>query len=237
MKSVIIIILCVLTVSVLFGQETKEEVFFSRGSRALLFSFSGLSFLNADEFNGGIGGKYFLNDNVALRVGLNFDYSSTTTPANADTSQMGEDGSASSMEFGISAAVEWHLTRGRVSPYLGGGAMYSNRSTEQYSAAVWANNDPGPIYRTTFETTGISTIEVFGIAGVEVFITKGVSLAAEYHLRYRYASNGDNDRTVSVIHGELPPGVTLPDFPTVEGNTVSHIGFTTGGALTLAVYF
>ena len=64
-----------------------------QGSKAILFTFNGLSALGAGSYNGGIGGKFFLSPALALRAGLQFANSSTTIPANPQAGQVGTDGS------------------------------------------------------------------------------------------------------------------------------------------------
>ena len=50
----------------------QREPFFEKKSKALLFEFSGFDNLSANSFNGGIGGKYFIKSNMAIRGGLQF---------------------------------------------------------------------------------------------------------------------------------------------------------------------
>jgi len=111
----------ILTLFVCTSFAQKDNPFITPGSKAVLFSFSGLSFLGADNFDGGTGMKFFFNSPMALRVGVLVNTSGTTIPANPGVGESGIDGSTSQTTFGAETALEFHLTTSRVSPYFGGG--------------------------------------------------------------------------------------------------------------------
>ena len=142
MRLFFIIILVIWSFSFSFAQDEKVTSV-SEGSKAILFSFSGLDNLNAGTFNGGIGGKYYLNHNLAIRVGIQLNSVTETIPSNADSTQTGRDGEASNFRFGINAAVEWHLNANRISPYIGGGLGYSSVSSESFPSVTWSKNFSG----------------------------------------------------------------------------------------------
>ena len=121
-------IILALLVSISFAQD--NHTFIGSGSKAVLFSFSGLSNLGANNFEGGAGMKYFLTSPMALRGALMVNASGSTIPANPNTGEVGIDGSTSSTTFGIEAALEYHLTTTRVTPYFGGGIGFSVNSNE-----------------------------------------------------------------------------------------------------------
>jgi hypothetical protein len=106
----------------------KDGPFVGTGSKAVLFSFSGLNTLGANNFDGGAGMKFFLTSPMALRVGIMVNMSGTTIPANPRTGETGIDGSTSSTSFGEEAALEYHLTTSRATPYLGGGIGFMSSS-------------------------------------------------------------------------------------------------------------
>ena len=60
----------------------KDGPFIAAGSKAVLFSFSGLSNLGANNFDGGAGMKFFITSPMALRFGVMVNVAGTTTPAN-----------------------------------------------------------------------------------------------------------------------------------------------------------
>jgi hypothetical protein len=186
----------------------------------MLFSFSGLSVLGAGMFNGGFGGKYFIANSLALRGSLQFLTASQSTPANPS----GTDGSSSVTQFGLSAMVEYHLLKTRVSPYVGGGFSFSSTSTSDKAVV----NGPGaqttikngPVTFGGVSYLGGLNFGINGLAGIEFFITKDISLAAEYLLGYSLFSQYDRVAATT----------------TKEGSTNSF-GISSTGLLTLAFYF
>lgn len=219
-----------LTGSVAYGQVTPT---LTTGTKAMLFTFDGLSFLAADNFEGGAGFKYFVSEQSALRVGLQFAKASGTEAANPVAPDTGVDGSEDGTTLGLSLALERHLTATRVSPYFGIGAGYSTTSTEAKSTEVGnppaaqstvKNLDGGYTISGTFFQGG-SLFEIFGIGGVEFFLTNEVSLAAEYRLAFGRFSQKDEEITIGTT-------TTTTQF----GNS-SLIGIDSSGLFTLAIYF
>jgi len=211
--------------------QAQEPAMPLSGSKAMVFSFSGLSALNLNQFEGGIGGKYLISGETAIRAGLQFAIAGQSLPASPAPGQTGTDGSNSATRIGVSGAMEYHLTRTRISPYLGGGIGISLTSTESKNAVVGATpqttikNDIGgeTISGTTY--LGGTTIALFGILGLEYFLTNGVSLAAEYRLGYSTTARYDEEATTG--------NTTV----TTKAGSTNLFGITTGGALALAVYF
>ena len=202
------------------------------GSRALLFSFSGLANLGAGTFDGGIGGRYYLSEALSVRGGLQLASASQTTPANAPSGQQGIDGSTSASSFGLSGAAEWHMGKSRVIPFVGAGLMYSHTTTE--SKTVETGNPPPD--QTTRKNRGTgenvngvtyvsgTLFQIFGLAGVEFFLTKELSLSAEYQLGYGSVTRPDQ---------EVSSGSTTT---TTKMGSGTGLGISTAGSLTLAVY-
>ena len=202
------------------------------GSKAILFSFGGLSFLSAGTFDGGIGARYYLSDGFAVRAGLQFTSASQTNPANPVAPNTGEDGKASASALGFSGAAELHMGKARVIPYFGAGLSFTTTSTESKNAVT---GNPPPAQTTTKnraagETvngttfTGGSSFQVFGLLGVEFFLYKEISLSAEYRLGYMSSSRPDQ---------EVTSGTTTTTTKQGGGNT---FGIANSGSLTLAVY-
>ncbi|MBI4417419.1 MAG: outer membrane beta-barrel protein [Ignavibacteriales bacterium] len=225
--------LLVLTLAAPVAQSQEVTPNLTGGSKALLFSFAGLSFLNAGNFDGGFGAKYYLSEAMAVRAGLQFATGSTTNPANPPAGQSGVDGSQSATQIGVSAAIELHMGKGRVSPYLGGGIGFSTTSTEMKNAVV---GNPPPSQTTTKNSVageniggvnylGGTAFTVYGLAGFEFFLWKELSLAGEYRLGFTSTSRKDQ---------EVTAGTT-----TVTTKLGSSSGFSIAsqGVLTLAVYF
>ncbi len=223
-------VLCLAT-SVLFAQDVVPSL--GAGSKAVLFSFGGLSFLSAGTFDGGVGGRYYLNESMSVRGGIQFTAASQTTSANPGVGQAGADGSASATVLGLEAAAEWHMGKGRVLPYFGVGAAFATTSTDLKPAVVGVapltqsetkNSTGGLNVNGTTYTAG-TTFQLFGLAGVEFFLYKELSLSAEYQLGYMSVSRSDQEVTVG--------GTTTK----TKVGSASNIGITNSGLLTLSVYF
>jgi opacity protein-like surface antigen len=209
-----------------FAQEVHS--FVGYGSKAVLFSFSGLSNLGANNFDGGAGMKYFLTSQMALRGGIQVNVSGTTTPANPTAGEVGIDGTTSSTMFGIEAALEYHLTTSRVTPYFGGGIGFATQSTDSKPVVT----GPAPVYQTEIKNASGSgagtSVNFFALMGVEYFIVNEVSLSAEYRLGYNLLSPSDEE-----ISSSRPGSVTV----TTKGTSNHSLYLSSAGFLTLAVYF
>ena len=210
-----------------FSQEYKTKI--EEGAKAVLFEFEGLNFLNVDEFEGGIGGKFYFSPQVALRAGFQFGNIKETTPFNATANSdlTGSDGSESVNILGIALGLELHAaSQSRVSPFVGGGLSFRSISTESKDVTI----NPNP--QTTVENSRFgelgfragTTLSFFGLAGVEVFLLKEVSLAGEY--RFGFDNTQPKDEVVN-------DGATST---TTEFGSIREIGFSSAGFLTLAVY-
>jgi hypothetical protein len=203
------------------------------GSKAVLFSFGGLSFLSAGTFDGGLGGRYYLSESMSVRAGIQFTSASQTTSANPGTGQAGADGSASATVMGLEGAAEWHMGKGRVMPYVGLGAAFSTTSTDSKPVVVGVppltqsetKNATGGLTVNGTIYRGGTSFQIFGLAGVEFFLYKELSLAAEYQLGYMTTSRKDQEVTSG--------GTTT----TTKVGSASNIGITNSGVLTLSVYF
>jgi hypothetical protein len=205
------------------------------GSKAILFSFSGLSVLAANAYDvkdvgAGIGAKYYLTDPLALRASLIFATASQNVPAQASP---GTDGSNSGTMFGLTAGAEYHLLKGRVSPFVGGALGFSTTSTTKKSMVAGtgpqttiendATTPPLSLGGYTF-TPGLA-FQVAGIGGIEFFITQDISLGAEYQLGLFMNSPSDTKAT------------TPPNTVTAKNGATTAFGIHGAGMLTLAVYF
>jgi outer membrane protein W len=215
-KIVALVAILVLMTSMSFGQEFISSQ--ASGAKALLFTWSGLANINATEYNGGIGVKLFLSDYMALRAQLQLGMSSQKDPALDPT---GKEGTFDVTSLGIGAAIEYHLSKGRVSPYVGAGVMFSTTSTEEKPAT--AGGAEQVTYK-NFEDYAVTSIGIAAIIGAEYYITNGISLAAEYQIGFRSDTHKDYEYTTNV------------STTTTKGGSSTDIGIMTAGFLTLAVY-
>jgi len=138
-KALVVALFCsILPISINAQAATSEGVLPAIGlnAKGLLFTFNGLSFLGTGVFNGGIGGKYYLQESIALRTGLQFLMVSKSIPANPPVGVSGTDGSQSVFQIGVSPAIEYHLSKARLSPFVGGGLLFSTTSTVNKTAVT-----------------------------------------------------------------------------------------------------
>lgn len=157
-------------------QAVAAKVETEKGTRALVFQFSGLSSLGAGAYKSGIGMRYYIQPGLALRPGLQFDYASETTKTQLSGYSDAKD---KMMAMGINLAVEKHAPgMGSLSPYIGaiaGFSIYNNSSEPSL---------PGTIPTGTWikGTEKGMNIGVGGLAGFEWGFSEGVTLGAEYVL-------------------------------------------------------
>lgn len=230
----IILILSLLISSITFAQEKESNLFTQKSSKALLFSFRGLDNLSAQDFDGGIGGKYFVNDQLAIRFGLQISGMKQTTPANPDTSQNGYDGKRTRSSITFSPAVEWHFNNKRISPYAGLGLKYVSSSSSRNYERVWNKDYTGNITKSIFEESGAVKLVFFILTGVEVFIIQGISLTAEYLFEYETIEGGKTKETQTRVQGDA---TGYPKTKIYKAPDASSYSFRSGGYLTLSVYF
>lgn len=156
----------------------------------------------------GIGLRYYLANNMALRAGIGFGSVGTTTK-NGDPTL--SDNTTSASLLGIQALLEVHLNGfGSLSPYLGGGVGFQ-------SASVGGKTYFGT--NSSSETkTSATTINIGAMAGFEWFVMNRVSLGAEYQLQVSLLSGSS---TVTSSNGSTSTETTkdLPSYTTISTNT------------------
>ena len=202
-----------------WSEDVTPEI--AAGSKAVLFTFQGLSVIEALAYNGGVGFKYYLFDPFALRASLLFGLADQGTPAPAG----GTAGDANAWSVGLNVGAEYHLLKTRVSPYVGGTMGFLSTSTSKKDPVATGGT------ATKYENTVILGLtpgfnfNIAALAGVEFFIVKELSLSAEYRLGYSVTAPYDAKTTTA--------GTTV----TVKSGALSTFGITSVGALTLAFYF
>lgn len=156
-------------------EETHQED--QKSKFGLIFSLSGLDDLRLNEFDGGIGGKYFLNERLALRGVLDLSVSSTNSEI---SSTLGSD-ELDSFSLGISSGVEFHFRgRDRMSPYLGA----------EFGVHTSSSN-----FTNTADTISLREVDNDLISyrggvflGFEIYPVKFFSMSGEYGLSLSFGS-------------------------------------------------
>lgn len=144
---------------------------------------SPLFFANSSTRVPGVGLRYYLANNMALRGGLGIGILSQSQK-NSNSSL--SDNTASGMLLGIQAMLEFHMNGlGALSPYLGAGIGFHSGSytTKTYSSAT--NSDE--------MKNSSSLFNILGACGFEWFFANRMSLGAEYQLGIGMASGSMTD--------------------------------------------
>ena len=198
-----------------------------KGDSAMLFEFSGLGFLWADNYRGGFGYKKFLNDKTAVRGAFSLSNQKESITEYIPQGWVGEDGSDSEFSIGLEVVGELHKNKGKVDPYFGaGGGFFMTRT--KYVEPV--SGPQGTALTATevknnLDDDAITAFTFFGLLGVEYAINTAVSLAAEYHLGFTFGSEPD-----MVV--KEPSGTET----SYSGGKYSNFGINSVGVLTLAIY-
>jgi opacity protein-like surface antigen len=170
---------CMLAATVLAGGEPTTGM----GTKQLVFQFNGLSALGLSSYNGGgIGFRYFFADGMAIRPGINVDYSKDTQKA---TSDLLRDGETTMTHFGFSLVLEKYLpTIKSVAPYVGIGAGFGY-SKDDLTA---------PLQPKTSKEETVETGTSFGlraVAGFQWYFTDNISLGGEYFGAFTHSGTKD----------------------------------------------
>lgn len=188
-----------------FAQEQSENSVVSskstqghKGDKGLCFSVTGLSTVSIGQYEGGIGGKYWISNKLALisSIGVNAKkYSSSvvgyTEPKNTSSA------------CSFFAGLEDHFfIKNRISPYSGGGLRCSITNTASYNPVPKVNPPPTATKKITSNSW---TYGVRGFCGIEFFFADWVSLSGQYQIDYL---TGKTTNKTFLVGGE---GVTNPD--------------------------
>jgi hypothetical protein len=210
MRKVLIILAAVVLLFTFIGyplaQEQSETSVVSsksaqshKGNKGLCFSVSGLSTVAIGQYEGGIGGKYWISDKLALisSIGIN-------AKKNTSSSVVGyTEPKTTSSSCSFFAGLEDHfLIKKKISPYLGGGLRFSIARATTYNPIPKENPPPTAAKKYTSDTwsTGVR-----GFCGIEFFFADWVSLSGQYQIDYL---TGKTTNKTFRVGGE---GVTNPD--------------------------
>jgi opacity protein-like surface antigen len=227
MKRMLVVLLVVaFAVTSGFAQDPKPMT--KAGDKALMFDLGGLAALSANNYQGGMGFKYYLSKGLALRAALGFRSSSETTKnpvSPTPTNQIGES-KLSTFEFSIAPGVQVNLAQtGPVVAYVGAQVGYTSSNTSREGST---NINIVDFDKDTKSEVSSSIFSAAAFIGFEWFPWTNISLAGEYRLGFS-SSSGKTKIT-------LPPPAegTETDSP-----STTQFGLASGNAaaLTLAVYF
>ncbi len=139
-------------------------------------------------------GRYFLSDEMALRLGFQFNIIS-------ETDKGGEwNSSERIIAFGLYPGIEMHFpVSNRVSPYFGGELGFFTRSTldiieyDDGDKAEYINHPEGA-------GMGYNNFLFNLVGGVDLYIYKGLYLGAE--LGYGLGIHSDKDSEYTIVDGD-----------------------------------
>jgi len=186
-KKVIVVLFVFLLSSNSYAQDKENRTFEGfKGRKALCFSFDGL---DLDKFNGGIGGKKWMSNDLAWFASLNLEYrkrDQENFPGNESDSDW--------YLYGFSTGFEKHFgTSKRMSPFWG----MSIKSTFGKSEN---NSDHAEV-----KTKSISKTRDFAsniLAGMEFLLSRDISLSAQYNIGLNYHKITDTVTKNSVLFVE-----------------------------------
>lgn len=152
-----------------------------KGDKGISFSVSGLSYVGIGKLEGGIGGKYWISNKVALLGAFGVSASKTTSsytyPGYSDIKQYASG-------YSLFAGVEKHFfLSSKISPYFGAGVRWTTSSTTLYPPLRIENPHPGSTKKDKTDTGGFG---IRGFCGIEYFLADWVSLAGQYQMDYSY---------------------------------------------------
>jgi hypothetical protein len=193
-----------------------------QGDFALLFDLGGLANLALNGFSAGdtsvvgagFGAKYFVANDIALRLALSLETRGATTPVGSDS--LGLNNELNVFRFAITPSVVFNVMKtGPVAGYVGGQVSYAMASSD---------NNPADQSQPDVESSS-SSFTVGAIIGAEWFPWESVSLSGEYVLGFG-RSTSEETRTV--------PNETAQRF---ELPTETSFGLRSRGVLTAAIYW
>lgn len=206
------------------GDNAKPIV--KAGSTALMFDLGGLANLSAGNYQGGFGAKYYISNGFAVRLGLGFNTSSTTTKnptTPTPTTQLGES-KYTSTSFTIAPGIQYNVaTSAAVVGYVGAQIAFTMGSQER------TGNANGFGVGFTKDHSYNESNSSFGAAafvGVEWFAWDNISLAGEYRVGFTSTTGKAESKNATTS--------TSVDAPS---STSIGVGSGNAAALTLSVYF
>lgn len=180
-KSIIVPVALVFLLCFIGISSAEESGTSHKGDKGISFSVSGLSSVGIGLFEGGVGGKYWISEKLAIITSLGVSAQRITqTSSHPDYT----DTKTTFSRFSLFCGVEDHFfTKNKVSPYLGGGIRFSTSSSTKYSSIPIHNPPP---YATKKEKISTGTFGIRGFCGIEYFFAEWVSLAGQYQIDYFY---------------------------------------------------
>lgn len=176
--------------------------------------------------SGMLRGRYFMKNNLALRVGMNLSIANEKENVYGAASALGFS-STTNTTFALHAGIEKHFKgTARLSPYIGGDILFGlnclNEKSDANNDGVYQAN-----YSTSLKRTDVS-LGLRGVVGADYYIAPKVYLGGEVGLGLMKTWAGDatyeyNDGITSSVNTISSTGSTFNFSPTIV--TGVRIGF------------
>jgi hypothetical protein len=154
------------------------------GSKQVVFGFSGW---NLGSYEGGLGLRYFIDDALAIRAGIDVGFSNEEDRSYADYidpehDDAGEKRDYDSRRVGTSVLLEkyaagYHSVR----LFYGGGLAYTYAQDERVTSYRH-----GDYYSVRAYESTAHTMKVVALMGFQWYFAEHISLGGEYRLTFRY---------------------------------------------------
>lgn len=142
----------------------------------------------------GIRGRYFFNDNLALR--LNLDFGITSSKVESGTGTTKATAKYSETTFSILPGIEYHLgNMERVSPYVGAELGFTSFGTK---AKVEGDNYTSEITNGGSDRDGYNELGIGIVLGVDFYIVQGLYMGAELGFGFGMATAKKGEESVTV---------------------------------------
>ena len=221
---VVVLVLAVAFGTAVAGDNAKPIT--KAGNTALMFDLGGLAALSANNYQGGLGAKYYISNGFAVRIGLGFNSSSTTTKNPADpvpATQLSES-KYSALSFTVAPGIQYNVaSSAAVVAYVGAQVAFTMGKQERDGNA---NSFNVGFTKDNKYKESTSTFGAAAFVGVEWFAWDNISLAGEYRFGFT-STTGDAESTAGTTS-------TKVDAPST---TAIGLGSGNAAALTLSVYF
>lgn len=179
-RFVTVLLVCIALLSLAAAAQAGPDYETERGfgDREILFRVYGLDNIGVGTFDGGLGFRWFLSENYALRPGFSFGSSESDRQPDSD----GNGGrTIEDDNWAVDLFVERHLEpRGRWASYWGAGVSFGQMSSETH----YVYEDPVDGVTLGY-TSDQDNFSVLGAFGVQWSLTQMIRFGAEYQLQYR----------------------------------------------------
>jgi opacity protein-like surface antigen len=161
------------------------EVATDSGARALIFRFDGLDRLGLNEFDGGLGLRYYVADGWALRSVIGYEWYEREEGAYvaSDVAYSGSRRSSSNVDFSVLLERRLSATKS-IHPYLGFGVEIERRCISDWRHVPLSIPD-GYGLGNKSKATGYGALAVLGF---EYGLLEKIALGGEYRVGFMHTS-------------------------------------------------